>query len=150
MRQLKIPKIWRRALVVAFPKPEQPLGDPKSCRPVSRAAQWADHQRNAEWADNPTRLRTAIPDTGTHTPVMTLLRRAWLRLNRLRTGVGRFRSCPYKWGMASSATYECGAEQTVDHVVLHCPIHRFPHGLHGLTVLNDGATEWLVNTCPDI
>ena len=30
MRQLKIPKIWRRALVVAIPKPEKPLGDPKS------------------------------------------------------------------------------------------------------------------------
>jgi len=54
-----------------------------------RAAQWADHQWNAEWADNPTRLRTLIPDTGTH-PGMTLPRRAWVRLNRLRTGVGRF------------------------------------------------------------
>ena len=32
-----------------------------------RAAQWADQQWNAEWADNPTRLRTLIPDTGTHT-----------------------------------------------------------------------------------
>jgi len=35
MRQLKIPKIWRRALVVAIPKPEKPLGDPKSYRPIS-------------------------------------------------------------------------------------------------------------------
>jgi len=32
MRQ---PKIWRRALVVAIPKPEKPLGDPKSYRPIS-------------------------------------------------------------------------------------------------------------------
>jgi len=49
---------------------------------------------------------------------MTLQRRAWARLNRLRTGVGRFRSCLYKWGMTSSAAYECGAEeQTVDPVV---------------------------------
>ena len=32
------------------------------------AAQLADHQWNAKWADNPTRLRTLIPDTGTHTP----------------------------------------------------------------------------------
>jgi len=31
-----------------------------------RAAQLADHQWNREWADNPTRLRTSIPDTGTH------------------------------------------------------------------------------------
>ena len=34
MRQLKIPKIWRRALIVAIPKPEEPLGDPKSYRPI--------------------------------------------------------------------------------------------------------------------
>jgi len=91
-----------------------------------RAAQWADHQWNAEWADNPTRLRTLIPNTGRHTPGMTLPSRAWVRLNRLCTGVGRFRSCLYKWGMASSVACECGTEQTVDHVVLHCPIHRPP------------------------
>jgi len=44
------------------------------------------------WADNPTRLRIFIPDTGTHSPGMSLP-------NRLRTGVGRCRSCLYKWGM---------------------------------------------------
>jgi len=35
MRQLKIPKIWKRALVVAIPKPEKPLGDLKSYLPIS-------------------------------------------------------------------------------------------------------------------
>jgi len=35
MRQLKIPKIWRRARVVAIPKAEKLLGDPKSYRPIS-------------------------------------------------------------------------------------------------------------------
>jgi len=35
MRQLKISKIWRRALVVAIPQPEKSLGDPKSYRPIS-------------------------------------------------------------------------------------------------------------------
>jgi len=84
---------------------------------------------------------------------MTLPRRTLVRLNRFRTGVGRFLSCLYKWGMASSAACECGAEeQAVDHVVLQCRIHRRrpPHGLHGLTVLDDGTTEWLLNTCPEI
>jgi len=53
--------------------------------------------------------------------------------------------------MTSSAACECGAEeQTVDHVVRHYPIHRPPHGLHGLTVLDDETTEWLINTCPEI
>jgi len=41
-----------------------------------RAAQWTDHQWNAEWADIPTRLRTLIPDTGTHPPGMALPRRS--------------------------------------------------------------------------
>ena len=41
-----------------------------------RVAQWADHQWNAKWDDNPTRLRTSIPDTGAHTPRMTLRKRA--------------------------------------------------------------------------
>ena len=62
-------------------------------------------------------------------------RRAWVQLNCLCTSVGRFHSCLYKWGMASSAACECGTEeQTVDHVVLQCPIYRPPHVLHGLTV----------------
>ena len=74
----------------------------------------------------PHRLRTLIPDTGTHHG-MTLPRRARVRLNRLRTGVGRFHSCLYKWGMASYAACECGAEQTVDHVVFQCPIHQAPN-----------------------
>jgi len=72
------------------------------------------------------------PDTGTHSPGMALTRTAWVRLNRLRTGLGRFCSCLHKWGMAPSAACECGTEeQTVDHVVLHCPIHRPLHGAHG-------------------
>ena len=35
LRRLKIPKIWRRALVVAIPKPAKPVGDPKNYRPIS-------------------------------------------------------------------------------------------------------------------
>ena len=53
-------------------------------------AQWADHQWNVEWLDNTTWIRIFIPDTDTGTlpPGMTFPRRAWCRLNRLRTGVG--------------------------------------------------------------
>ena len=34
LRQLKISKVWRRALVVAIPKPLKPVEDPKSYRPI--------------------------------------------------------------------------------------------------------------------
>jgi len=53
--------------------------------------------------------------------------------------------------MAAFAACECDEEeQTVDHVVLQCPIHRPPHGLYGLTVLDDKTIEWLLNTSPEI
>ena len=35
LRRIKIPKIWRRALVVAISKPIKPVGDLKSYRPIS-------------------------------------------------------------------------------------------------------------------
>ena len=35
LHQLKIPKVWRRALVVAIPKPSKPVEDLKSYRPIS-------------------------------------------------------------------------------------------------------------------
>ena len=35
MRHFKIPKIWRRALIFAIPKPEKQLGDANRYRPIS-------------------------------------------------------------------------------------------------------------------
>ena len=35
LRHLKIPKVWKRALVVAIPKLKKPVEDPKSYRPIS-------------------------------------------------------------------------------------------------------------------
>ena len=35
LHQLKYLKVWRRALVVAIPKPKKPVEDPKSYRPIS-------------------------------------------------------------------------------------------------------------------
>jgi len=131
---------------------QQIISLPDNINNIRSAVLWADHRWNAEWLDNTTRLRTFIPDTGTHPPGMALPRTAWVhRLNRLRTGVGTFPSCLHKWGIAPSAACECGAEeQTFDHVVLECLIHRPPLGLHGLTVLNHETIEWLLNTCLEI
>ena len=107
-----------------------------------RAAQWADHQTN--------KTPNFHPRHPANTPQSDPPKKS-VRFNRLRTGVGRFRSCLYKWVMASSAACECGAEeQTVDHVVLQYPIHRPPYGLHGLTVLDDETIEWLLNICSEI
>ena len=77
---------------------------------------------------------------------MSLPRTSWLRLNRLRTGVERFHSSMYKWGLASSPNCERGAtEQTADHVISSCLIHHVPKGTRDLQVLGD-ATRYCLNT----
>jgi len=96
--------------------------DTRICTAAQLVSSSGNNIRAAHYADNPTRIRIFIPETCTHPdPGVTLPRRAWVRLKCLHTGVGSLRSCLYKWGMAC----ECGAEeQTVDHAVLQCPIHR--------------------------
>jgi len=111
------------------------------------AVHWEDHQWNVEWADSPTRLYIFIHDTGKYSPGVTLPRRAWVQLNHHRTSVGRFGSCLYKWGMASSPACECGTEEpTIDHVALQCPLHRFPHEdflrLRLMVIVGLGGPMW--------
>ena len=112
-----------------------------------RASEWTNHKRNAEDCENASRLRAFVPRTGAMPVGMGLRRVAWVKLNRLRTGVGRFHSSMHKWGLAPSPNCECGAsEQTVDHVLTAYPIHWAPHGARGLTVLDDETQCWLNNT----
>ena len=79
---------------------------------------------------------------------MGLSQAAWVKLNCLWTGVGQFHLSMHKWGLAPSPNCECGAsEQTADHVLTACPIHRAPHGAQGLTVL-DELDAGLVTSLP--
>ena len=100
-----------------------------------RASEWTDHKWKTEYIENAFRVCAFVPGACA-TPVgMGLPQAAWVRLNRLRTGVGRLHSFMHKWGLAPSPNCECGvAEQTADHVLTACPIHRAPHGARGLTV----------------
>ena len=116
-----------------------------------RASEWTNHKWNAEYCENASRLRAFVPRTGARSVGMGLPRVAWVKLNLLRTDVGRFHSSMHKWDIAPSPNYECGAsEQTVDHVLTACPIHRAPHGARGLTVLDNETRCWLNNTTASI
>ena len=95
-------------------------------------------------------MKTPV-ETGARPVGMGLPRAAWVKLNRLRTGVGRFHSFMHKWDLAPSPNCECGAsEQTADYVLTACPIHRAPHGARGLTVLDDETRCWLNDTTASI
>ena len=111
-----------------------------------RATQWIDHTWNTEYTNSPSRLRDFIPKAGTRPLGLGLPRAAWVRLNRLRTGAGRFHSSMHKWGLAPSPNCECGApEQTADHIISECSLHRSPHGIMGLRLLDDDTRCWLNN-----
>ena len=113
-------------------------------RLVIRASKWTNHKWKTEYCENASRLRAFVPETGARSFWMGLHRVAWVKLNRLRTGVGRFHSSMHKWGLTPSPNCECGAsEQTADHVLTACPIHWAPHGARGLTVLDDETRCWL-------
>ena len=76
----------------------------------------------------PSRIHRYIWDPGGGTiGGDNLPRRQWTTLNRLRTGVGRFKTSMKKWGLADSAACERGdPEQTADHIITTCPLYRPP------------------------
>ena len=99
------------------------------------ASEWTNHKWKTKYCENASRLRAFVPGTGVRPVWMDLPRAVWVKLNRLRTGVGRFHSSMHKWGLAPSPNCEYGAsEQSADHVLTTCPIHREPHGARGLMV----------------
>ena len=65
-----------------------------------RASEWTDHKWKTEYCEGASRLRAFVPETGARPVGMSLSRAAWVKLNRLRTGVGRFHSSMHKWGLA--------------------------------------------------
>ena len=116
-----------------------------------RASEWTNHKWKTEYCKNASRLHAFVPETSARPVEMDLPRAAWVKLNRLRTGVGRFHSSMHKWGLAPSPNCECGAsEQTANHVLTACPIHQAPLGARGLTVLDDETRCWLNNTIASI
>ena len=116
-----------------------------------RASEWKNHKWKTEYCEGASRLPAFVPRTGARPVGMGLPRAAWVKLNRLRTGVGQFHLYMHKWGLAPSLNCECGvSEQTADHVLTACPIHRAPHGARGLTVLDNETRCWLNITTANI
>ena len=105
-----------------------------------RAAQWTDFKWSTEYSECSSDLCAFIPRTSTRPMGMSLPRSSWVRLNRLRAGVGCFQLSMHKWGLAPTSNCECGA---VEHIILTCPVHRAPTGIRGLTVLDVDTRCWL-------
>ena len=106
---------------------------------------WIAAMWKQEWeASGPTRVHRHISDTGEG--VKDLSQKHWTTLNRLRTGVGRFRASMKKWGLADSSACESGEpEQTADHIINSCPLHR-PPSEAGLFEVGPLTKAWLQQT----
>ena len=74
----------------------------------------------------------------THAPnCVGLSRRAWTRLNRLWTGVGRYGEIMLRWGLSTNDSCDYGAEQTADRSTSGCGlIYRPPEGIQDVIDLD--------------
>ena len=100
-----------------------------------RVKQWTKHKWNADYLESTSRVHAFIPRVSSRPLGMSQPRTSWVRLNRTGTGIERFHSSMYKWGLASSPNCECGAtEQTAHHVISSCLIHHVPRGTRSLQV----------------
>ena len=116
--------------------------------PSETKAHWIARMWSVEWQPSTSRVREYIVSPSKCCPGSDLPRQAWLKLNRLRTGVGRFNAEMWRWGLSKSPACDCGADQqTANHIITECPLYRQPNCLHGLIDVDaDAATrEWLLS-----
>jgi len=74
-----------------------------------------------------------------------LPRSLWVALNRRRTGVGRFGTWLYRWGILDTSKCICGAkEHSANHIIFDCNSLRPPNCLEDLRFPNINSTKWLV------
>lgn len=74
----------------------------------------------------------------------TLPRKLWCNLNRLRTGHGRCNEMLNKWNIVSDPSCTCGNQhQTMNHLLMECPIYKYNGPISDLLELNDQALAWL-------
>ena len=108
---------------------------------------WIAATWKQEWeASGPTRVHHHVSDPGEGVKGEDLSQKHWMTLNRLRTGVGRYKSSIKKWRLAVSSAYECGEpEQTADHIINSSPLHR-PPSEAGLFEVGPLARSWLQQT----
>ena len=105
---------------------------------------WIAETWKQKWAaSGSTRVHRHVSDPGEGVKGEDLSRKHWTTLNRLRTGVGRYKASMKKWGLADSAAWECGEpEQTAEYIINSFPLHR-PPSEAGLFEVGPLTRAWL-------
>ena len=106
------------------------------------AEAWSKEAWQRRWDETGSRLYTLMPSVSSAPRRCDLPRRAWTRLNRLRTGHGCFRSLLHKMGLCDSPMCACGEEDTAAHA-LTCAEYAL---VGDLAEVDDELRQWLTKT----
>ena len=96
--------------------PPKMLKSRKPLRPFLESLQSYDPQQEPI----PHKLQPRIQDWSNKPLGHGLPRKAWVQLNRLRTGIGKFGDSMVKWGFGNNNLCQCGEPQTANHIVIDC------------------------------
>ena len=104
-----------------------------------------------EWQKISSQLHTFIKSISPAPLAISFPRPAWIKLNRLRTGIGLFHSETHKWDMAFTAACECDTkEQTAEHVITSYHIYHDTNVVRGFSNVDKSLVTWLKETYPAI
>lgn len=114
--------------------------------PFSSDVEW-----RSLWYESSVRNNELVVDPTMRMPGFNIPRKAWVRLNRIRTGHGNCKHFLYLWKLVDNTRCDCGAiDQTMLHIVNDCPVRKFNGGIVALNRLDEGAIEWLLNLDLDL
>ena len=106
---------------------------------------WIEDRWNEQWLAVNTTLHQYVTTPTSKPPGFLLQRKAWVQLNRLRTGFSKTNSYLNKIGALQTDLCVCGAHQSNEHIISTCPMLGCPNGKAGLRDLNEQTVEWLSN-----
>ena len=133
--------VWNRALTCKLLKL---LPDNYMIRMIMKLVRNRSFLLLSEIASKIISMMPFLTMTNTRPVQMDFPQAVSIELNHLHISVRRFHLSMHKWGLASSSHCQCGAlEQTTDHILITCSIHRALHRAQGLTVLNNKTQCWL-------
>ena len=84
----------------------------------------------------PDSLKPYISSFTTSPPGCHMPRKAWVQINRLRTGHGRFNANLHRIGLADNKNCVCGDIQSASHILYHCTVMAPP-----CSITRDGFRE---------
>ena len=122
-----------------------------SVPPQETVKHWTQARWAVSWTSTTMRFHKFMPTPSNSGQGVGVSRRAWTRLNRLRTGVGRFGANMLQWGLSTSDSCDYGSVQTAHHITSgRCPIYCPPEGMNGLIDVDVKMRRRLENSALDM